>query len=110
MEILQKLSGDTLYMFLRGEIDEHSASQSRKRADLILDEHLYVKRVVFNLRDIGFMDSTGIGFLIGRYKKLKKFGVSCYIAEPNLSADKILAMSGIYSIIPKINDAQGVGV
>ena len=48
------------------------------------------------------MDSTGIGFLIGRYKKLKRSSTPMYIQSPDLAADKILSMSGIYSLIPKL--------
>ena len=48
------------------------------------------------------MDSTGIGFLMGRYKKLKKYGMEMYLENPNANADKILALSGVYSLVPKI--------
>ena len=47
------------------------------------------------------MDSTGIGFLIGRYKKASRLAVPLYIENPNFAADKILNLSGIYSLIPK---------
>ena len=48
------------------------------------------------------MDSTGIGMLIGRYKKLKSKGVPIYIQNPSNEADKILEISGLYKIMPKI--------
>ena len=48
------------------------------------------------------MDSTGIGFLIGRYKKLRKYGMVMALESPNAGADKILALSGVYSLMPKI--------
>ena len=47
------------------------------------------------------MDSTGIGFLIGRYKKANKLSVPLYIEKPNFAADKILNLSGIYTLIPR---------
>ena len=47
------------------------------------------------------MDSTGIGFLIGRYKKAARMGISMSVEAPNLAADKILNLSGIYTLIPK---------
>ena len=48
------------------------------------------------------MDSTGIGVLLGRYKMLKKIGVPIYIQNPSVSINKILQISGIYEIMPKI--------
>ena len=47
------------------------------------------------------MDSTGIGFLIGRYKKAARAGIPLFVEAPNFAADKILNMSGIYTLIPK---------
>ena len=57
---------------------------------------------MFDLGNVSFMDSTGIGFLIGRYKKLMRYGIPMYITNPNLTADKILSLSGVYTLIPKI--------
>ena len=48
------------------------------------------------------MDSTAIGFLIGRYKKLMRYGIPMYITNPNPAADKILALSGVYTLIPRL--------
>ena len=47
------------------------------------------------------MDSTGIGFLIGRYKKASRLGLPLFVSKPNFAADKILNLSGIYTLIPK---------
>jgi stage II sporulation protein AA (anti-sigma F factor antagonist) len=102
MEIVTRSSQGVLYIALNGEIDEHSAADARRKADEIIDEHTQATKAVFELQQVSFMDSTGIGFLIGRYKRLRRYGVPMYIAEPNLNADKILSLSGIYALIPKI--------
>ena len=47
------------------------------------------------------MDSTGIGLLIGRYKKLKDVNVKSYVQGASNSAEKVLEISGIYRIMPK---------
>ena len=59
--------------------------------------------VVFELTNLDFMDSTGVGVLIGRYKKLKKRNKSMYISNPTMAVEKIFNMSGIYDIMPKIS-------
>lgn len=102
MELKSNLKGDDLYIYLSGELDEHSVSSVREAADRMIDNNAGLSRAVFNLAGVKFMDSTGIGFLIGRYKKLKKYGMGMYLENPNLGADKILELSGIYTLMPKI--------
>lgn len=91
----------TLYINLSGEMDECSAQAARLKCDKLIEDNIGVKKIVINLSDVAFMDSTGIGFLIGRYKKAAKLSVPLFIAKPNFAADKILNLSGIYSLIPK---------
>ena len=91
----------TLYINLSGEMDECSAQSARTKCDKLIEEHIGAKRIIINLSDIAFMDSTGIGFLIGRYKKAATLSIPLYVQKPNFAADKILNLSGIYSLIPK---------
>ncbi|MBD5631681.1 MAG: anti-sigma factor antagonist [Clostridia bacterium] len=90
-----------LYINLSGEMDECSAREARDKCDKLIEDNLSAKKIVINLSDVAFMDSTGIGFLIGRYKKAAKLSLPLYIEKPNFAADKILNLSGIYSLIPK---------
>lgn len=102
MEIRPIMRGNTLYVILDGEIDEHNAAVARRTADELIDAYAYAERAVFDLNRVSFMDSTGIGFLIGRYKKFKRFGIAVFLSNPNITADKILSMSGVYALMPKI--------
>ncbi len=54
------------------------------------------------MSDLNFMDSTGIGLILSRYKKLKKQNVPVYITAPNPQIDKIIRVSGLYTIMPLI--------
>ena len=90
-----------LYINLSGEMDECSAQDARAKCDKLIEENLNAKKIIINLSEVAFMDSTGIGFLIGRYKKASKLAMPMYIENPNFAADKILNLSGIYSLIPK---------
>ena len=94
--------GDNLYIYLSGELDEHAVSELRAEADRLIDENAGLSRAVFNLAGVKFMDSTGIGFLMGRYKKLKTYGMGMYLENPDAGADKILALSGVYTLMPRI--------
>lgn len=102
MNLRENRNGENLYFYLSGELDEHSVAAMREQADRLIDENAGLSRAIFNLAGVKFMDSTGIGFLIGRYKKLKKYGMEMYLENPNVNADKILSLSGVYSLVPKI--------
>jgi stage II sporulation protein AA (anti-sigma F factor antagonist) len=102
MELSFQVQGDELVFYMEGELDEHAASSVRRLADSAIDQNSFVRRVTFDLSSVGFMDSTGIGFLIVRYKKCNRYSIPTYIRRPNPSADKILAMSGVYTLIPKV--------
>ena len=102
MQLKGNRRGDELYLYLLGELDEHSVPQVRGEADRLIEDNAGLSRAIFNLEGVKFMDSTGIGFLIGRYKKLQKYGMGMYLENPNFGADKILELSGVYSLIPKL--------
>ncbi len=103
MKIDAEYCDKILYIRLQGEVDEHGASALRREADKITDYYISrIEKAVFDLREISFMDSTGIGFLIGRYKKFNRYGIPVYIAHPTPTTDRILSMSGIYTLMPKI--------
>lgn len=103
MHVRAENRGQTLYLIVSGEIDEYSVTHSRIAIDKLADERAgRTDRAVFDLGGISFMDSTAIGFLIGRYKKFSRYGIPVYVTNLSTSTDKILQMSGVYTIIPKI--------
>ena len=102
MQIHGEYQGRVLYMRLCGEMDEHNAAEARRVADRLVDNFTCGERAVIDLGGVSFMDSTGIGFLIGRYKKFCRYGIPVYVTNPNLGTDKILQMSGVYTLMPKI--------
>lgn len=101
MEIKYKNTSGILFVYLIGELDEYAAGISRATFDKVLDQNLNVKKAVFDMSGLSFMDSTGIGMLIGRYKKLKNFGIPVYIAGASNGIEKVLELSGLYGIMPK---------
>lgn len=102
MEIKENLSGGNLTLTLLGELDEYSADYVRSYSDNAFRNNSY-NTVTFDMSGLTFMDSTGIGVLLGRYKLLKRLGVPVYIANCSKHVDAILSMSGIYNIIKKIS-------
>ena len=102
MQIRSDYRNRILYMRLSGEMDEHNAAQARRTADCLAENFSASERAVIDLSGVSFMDSTGIGFLIGRYKSFQKRGIPVYLTNPSQSTDKILEISGVYTLIPKL--------
>lgn len=101
MNIKSRVVKGVLYVLLCGELDEHSAQYTRITLDEIFDKPDFNK-IIIDLAELTFMDSTGIGVLIGRYKRMKDREVPIFIANPSTHAEKIFKMTGLYDIMPKI--------
>ena len=101
MEIEYSKTKNSLTIFMYGELDEYSAKKVRDILDDLISENLNVKSVIFDLSKITFMDSTGIGLLIGRYKKLKNFSIPTYITGAGVATEKVIQLAGLYNIMPK---------
>ncbi|MDD4291957.1 MAG: anti-sigma factor antagonist [Clostridia bacterium] len=102
MKVLHTTSYNLLTIALQGELDECCAKTVRSELDSIFATENY-NAVVFDLSMLEFMDSTGIGVLLGRYKTLASQNRPVYITSPNTNVDKVLKMSGIYSIMTRID-------
>ena len=100
-------TGTTLIVRIAGELDHHYTDEIRLRVDSEIMKP-YVQNVVFDLNKLTFMDSSGIGMIVGRYKKIKAIGGHVYIMCVNKTVRKILEMSGVFQfakICEDINDA-----
>ena len=101
MIVSTKLNKNNLYIFLDGELDQSVAAKLREQLDAYL-ETVTASNVIINMKKLSFMDSTGIGLIMGRYKKLKAKNISLFVNEPNAQIDKVLRVSGLYNIIPLV--------
>ena len=88
----------SLIVSVSGEIDQHKASHLREQIDLRIT-HANIKNLVFDFSKLEFMDSSGIGVIIGRYKLMRAMGGTVQIVANNHSVKKILELSGIRKII-----------
>ena len=70
MGIKIESSGQTVTAYLDGEIDHHSAREMRETIDRELESG-NVKLLILDFRDVTFMDSSGIGLVMGRYRQIK---------------------------------------
>ena len=97
---------DKLLIFkITDEIDDHSVQKIRRKADYEIERYM-PKRVVFDFDRVTFMDSAGIGMIIGRYKFAKMIGANLEVSNVTQSVKKIFEMSGILKLIPIAQDLQ----
>ena len=90
---------DKLLIFtITDEIDECSVQKIRRIADYEMERYM-PKRVVFDFDCVTFMDSAGIGMLIGRYKFASMIGATLEIRNLSASVKRIFEMSGILKLI-----------
>ena len=98
MEIIYEVSGDILIADLFGELDHHAAEKVRRDVDDML--RLYGSRcLIFDFSNVTFMDSAGIGVILGRYRKLQPEGGQVAITACGAKIRSILNMAGVFSII-----------
>ena len=81
------------------EIDHHTTEKLRRRADYEIARHI-PRKIIFDFDNVSFMDSAGIGLLLGRYKNAMSLGAKVELKNVNKSIYKILKMSGITRLIP----------
>lgn len=81
------------------EIDEYSVQNIKRRMDNEIQRYM-PKEVIFDFSNVSFMDSAGIGLVIGRYKLIDMIGGELKVANVNLQIQKIFEMSGLLRLIP----------
>ncbi len=87
------------------EIDHHEAEKIRRRMDNEIQRYM-PKRVVFDFSNVSFMDSSGIGLVVGRYKLVAMLGGSLIMKNVKPNLEKVFKMSGILKIIPIEHEAN----
>lgn len=98
MEHLFTISGTTLVIHLPVELDHHSSEKIRLEADRLISGR-NIRRVLFDFEKTVFMDSSGIGMIIGRYKMMRFMGGNVLAIRVNEQIRKVLTLSGIYKVI-----------
>ena len=101
MESIYNKKDKQLIFKINEEIDECEVQKIRRKLDNEIERYM-PKEVIFDFCNVSFMDSAGIGLLIGRYKLVNMLGGKVKIANINKSIKKIFEMSGILRIIPII--------
>ena len=99
MQLANKRKGGSLTVMLTGELDHHNAADIRETLDGMLDGS--VRELVLDMSGVTFMDSTGIGIVLGRYRRMQERDGRLYLSGLGGSAEKILRMAGVLGLVER---------
>lgn len=100
MEVLYEVRGENLLIFLPEELDHHNSKVITEQSDWYIISN-QIKNIIFNFKRTNFMDSSGIGVIMGRYKLIKSLGGEITVTNINQSIDRIFTISGLYKLVNK---------
>ncbi|ALM28795.1 anti-sigma F factor antagonist [Bacillus altitudinis] len=93
-----QIKESVLCIRLTGELDHHSAETLRQKVTNYLETE-DIRHIVLNLADLSFMDSSGLGVILGRYKEIKQLGGEMVVCAISPAVNRLFNMSGLFKII-----------
>lgn len=97
--------GDAMIIRPYGELDHHYASEIREKADSIILKG-EIRKVIFDFSNVNFMDSSGIGVIMGRYRLMEAIKGTVSAFGANKRVNDLITMSGLSRIITVYPDQQ----
>ena len=98
-------SGKCLTVFLEGDIDHHNARSVRSK----IDTKIYIQRpdeLILDLSRVSFMDSSGLGLILGRFTKATELGIVFKVQNPTPQIKRILDLAGTERLVKIENNPQ----
>ncbi|GGJ59458.1 stage II sporulation protein AA (anti-sigma F factor antagonist) [Anoxybacillus voinovskiensis] len=96
---------NVLLVRLSGELDHHTAEALREKVTDLM-ETKPIRHIVLNLSELTFMDSSGLGVILGRYKQIKNVGGEMIVCAISPAIKRLFDMSGLFKIIRLEADEQ----
>ena len=94
MPVVMVKEGNTAIAYLSGEIDHHSAALLREEIDFSVEQTL-PETLILDFNKVTFMDSSGIGLVMGRYKLMQSIGGQVRVENPKPRIKKMMELSGL---------------
>ena len=105
MEIIFDVIKNTLVAELFGELDHHAAEKARDKIDEAVDNY-GVQNLIFDFTNVSFMDSSGIGMVLGRYRKMNETEKKIAIVSCSKAIRNILNMAGVFYLMDYYNTKE----
>lgn len=98
MAVVLNTNDRTLMAEIIGDLDHHTSEEIRSKLDFEIDDGDYIN-LILDFSKVSFMDSSGIGMIIGRYKKIKSKDGKIIVIRLSKYIDKVFELSGLKKII-----------
>ncbi|MGI6659461.1 MAG: anti-sigma F factor antagonist [Dethiobacteraceae bacterium] len=105
MQVKLKRTGSTLIVQMMGELDHHAVDAMREKIDVKL-LHEDIKNILFDFQGVNFMDSSGLGMILGRYKIVSAKGGKVLACSLNPRVRRIFELAGLENKIPVFSSKQ----
>ena len=102
-----EVNGRTMVIRLGEDLDHHNAVYIREMADGFIEKYP-INRVIFDFSGVEFMDSSGIGVIMGRYKQMSYVGGMVCVCGIGKNVDRIFQMSGLYKLVKQLDKEEVV--
>lgn len=96
---------NVLLIRLKGELDHHTAESLRQKVSETIEQH-NIHHIVLNLKELTFMDSSGLGVILGRYKQIQSQGGEMVVCSISPAVKRLFDMSGLFKIIRLVDDEK----
>ncbi|NMA61855.1 MAG: anti-sigma factor antagonist [Firmicutes bacterium] len=103
-----EIEGQALLATLEGELDLHTSPEFKEEIITIFETHPQIKYLIINVQGMSFIDSSGLGVILGRYRELQTRGGKLFFVQANPQIKRILQLSGFQKISEFANSANEV--
>ncbi|MCC3358245.1 anti-sigma F factor antagonist [Bacillus sp. REN16] len=93
-----EVKNNVLCIRLTGELDHHTAEELRLKVTDTIESN-QINHILLNLEKLTFMDSSGLGVILGRYKQIKNLGGEMVVCSISTQVERLFEMSGLFKII-----------
>ena len=94
------ITNNMLVVKFFGDVDTLVCPSYKNRLETLIEENKY-KKVIMDFSNVSFIDSSGLGLILGRYNQLKKRNGNLYMTGVNKQTEKIFNIAGIWTIMDK---------
>lgn len=103
-----ELVGQALVVTLQGELDLHTSPEFKDKLTKLFETHSAIKDLIMDVKGLSFIDSSGLGVILGRYRVVQERGGRLFFVQANPQIKRILQMSGFQKISEFANSTEDV--